>query len=420
MKKLSVLLLSALILVFSACQTARTQSSAIQSGGSANPKTAEATVDCPNTMENQDPGAAPEGADSPAPQNTTQASEDATDEEKLAGEREAVFGNIDENKGVSGMDLKDKDLSKASFEMLSGVNFDSNTVWPGKANLPASFSPAKWLDACKDPGLGMEELHKQGITGKGVSVAVFDKPIKSTHAEYGKRLVYTPVGILGDFHFHGQACASVIAGKTCGVAPKAKLYYFAVPDNGENFDNYCKAMDELIALNKTLPKNGKIRLVSISDGLIEEGTRWENWNAALSKAKAAGIAVNYSNSLGSGNRFAEGGCPPYKDKSDPDNYVCRYKEAKNRPGGPAVIIPGDYRTTAENESNDTYRYYYQGGFSWTIAYVSGLSALAYQVDSQITYDEILNLLYDTATINANGYAVANPAGFIEAVKNKKK
>ncbi len=335
-------------------------------------------------------------------------------------ERQEVLGPLDKNQGVSGLDLSAKDLSKASLEMLSGLVYDNATVWPDVSKLPASFSPSGWLDACRDPGLGVRDLHRQGITGQGVSVAVFDKPIDSTHMEYGGRLVYMPVkDISGSFetlHFHGQACASIIAGDTCGVAPGVKLYYFAVPDNGMNIENYCAAMDALIAFNQALPAGEKIRLLSISDGLQEQGTDWEHFSAALARAKAAGIDVNYSNSLG--NRFFEGGCPPYKDKDDPDNYIYRYPEAKKAPF-PVVIVPGDYRTTAENESSSACRYWNEGGFSWTIAYTAGLCALAYQVDPGITYEKILDLLYDTRTVNKSGSFVVDPAAFIQAVEADK-
>lgn len=331
-------------------------------------------------------------------------------------EIELVFGRLDPIRGLSGMDIRGKNLSKLSIDELAGLSFDTNTIWPDKSVLPGSFSPEDWLNASKDPGLGLSDLHSGGITGKGVSIAVFDKPINSSHMEFSDRLFYKTTDIPGDFetlHFHGISCASIIGGNTCGVAPEVKIYYFAVPDNGRNFTNYCTAMDELIALNKTLPANDKIRLVSISDGLYEDGIQWDKWSVALEKAKAEGIEVNYSNSLGN-KKFAWGGCPPYKDKNNPDNYVNNKNFAKGLSLSFA-LIPADYRTTAENEGNNAYSYWGESGFSWAIAYTTGLSALAYQVNPDITYDEILKLLYETKTINENGIGVINPESFIEAV-----
>jgi 4-aminobutyrate aminotransferase-like enzyme len=40
------------------------------------------------------------------------------------------------------------------------------------------------LTSAINPGLGIRKLHEYGITGKGISVAVIDKPILSTHRAY--------------------------------------------------------------------------------------------------------------------------------------------------------------------------------------------------------------------------------------------
>lgn len=82
------------------------------------------------------------------------------------------------------------------------------------------------------------------------------------------------------------------------------------------------------------------------------------------------------------------------------------------------FIPSNFRTTAKNDRDDAYIYWSGGGFSWAIAYASGLSALAYQVNPKINYDEILELLVDTKTVNKNGTSIINPKKFIEAVKSK--
>ena len=67
---------------------------------------------------------------------------------------------------VSGFDLRDKG------DILSTVTFDTDTVWPEK--LPEGFLPDQILETGKDPGLGIRALHEQGITGKGVSIAIID------------------------------------------------------------------------------------------------------------------------------------------------------------------------------------------------------------------------------------------------------
>ncbi|MDP4145033.1 MAG: S8 family serine peptidase [Bacillota bacterium] len=165
-----------------------------------------------------------------------------------------------------GKDLQTKDFSKVSTDFLMEYAFDKATKWPPSDKLPKDFNTDSIFEEGKSPGLNIDKLHQEGITGKGVSVAIIDKPILKNHKEYNTNLTYIEVGDCSKLHFHGTACASILAGKNCGVAPDVNLYYFAVPDNGDNLNNYKKALDELIKFNKTLPPSKKIKIVSISDG----------------------------------------------------------------------------------------------------------------------------------------------------------
>lgn len=49
------------------------------------------------------------------------------------------------------------------------------------------------METGKGPGLNIRELHRNGITGKGVSVAVFDKCINPDHEEFTGRIIYYAV-----------------------------------------------------------------------------------------------------------------------------------------------------------------------------------------------------------------------------------
>jgi len=105
-------------------------------------------------------------------------------------------------------------------------------------------------------------LHEEGITGKGISAAIFDKPINPRHKEIQDHIIYIPVHSdrtkddqRDRIHFHGIACASILCGKTTGVAPDTKLYYFAVADDANYTYSYCLALEKLLAVNDTLPEN---------------------------------------------------------------------------------------------------------------------------------------------------------------------
>ncbi|HZD56449.1 MAG TPA: S8 family serine peptidase, partial [Anaerolineales bacterium] len=86
------------------------------------------------------------------------------------------------------------------------------------------------MTRAKDPGLGVRRLHSQGITGKGISVAIIDGHIRTDHVEYRDQLAHYEE--LSDFEgipyeAHGSSVASILVGKQIGVAPGAQLYYFA-------------------------------------------------------------------------------------------------------------------------------------------------------------------------------------------------
>lgn len=172
----------------------------------------------------------------------------------------------------------------------------------------------------KDPGLNLSKIHEKGITGKGISVAVIDKPIRSTHDEFKGRMNYYKIGIPQTKpHFHGLACASILAGKTCGVASESKLYYFATPDLWIKSADYIKAVNKIIEINKSLPKNEKIRIVSVSDDVDKDNKNYSKWQKTLKKANSEGLTVVHAD-LFNKEKFSLGGCDASKDRNNPLNY----------------------------------------------------------------------------------------------------
>ena len=276
------------------------------------------------------------------------------------------------------------------------------------------YSPAKWLQAGKDSGLQINRFTGAGLTGKGISVAIFDKPILSSHKELAGHIVYITVGSDTGCDSTVLACASILLGETCGVAPEAKLYYFAVQDDGKNFYNYSLAMDKLIRLNKTLLPKNKIRIVSISDGIMKGDKNWQRWQIALKEANDNGIIVLYGNNVG--GDFCWGGCPPFKNRDNPKNYSVEKVAQGHDIEKSKIILPGEYRTTASNQGKNEYIYWGEGGFSWAISYLAGLYALGLQIDPDLTSGQIRDSLIKTKSFNSEGYGVVNPIGYINEIK----
>jgi serine protease AprX len=303
--------------------------------------------------------------------------------------------------------------------------FNGDTVFPGSEDLAA-----KILENGKYPGLGVEALHDQGITGKGVNVAIIDQNLAQPfHPEFVDRIAaYTDVGTSMSADagsMHGPAVASLLVGKSCGVAPGADLYFAAAPSWTEDSEYYAKALLWIIEKNSTLPENDKIRVVSVSAAPSGDGSPFkknlEMWDDAVAKAQAAGILV-LDCRVGDDTGIV---APGYYDPEAPDD-VARFK-----PGFPqhpvsggridgVIVAPTSGRSTAEAYTADhnSYQYTGQGGLSWAIPYAAGVLALGWQVDPTLTNDEIVSLLFSSAYTDADGNRIINPPAFIKAVQSR--
>lgn len=345
------------------------------------------------------------------------------------------FGEYD----LRSMDLSYLDLSK-ELKALQYASFDSRTIWSD--SLPKEFDPAVVLEQGKDPGLGLRELHEKGITGKGVGIAILDQTLLTDHEEYAKQLKYYKEfgkAQTSNASMHGAAVASIAVGKTTGVAPEALLYYiadfsFMTNEEGEeeyNLTSRAADIDRFIELNKTLPEEEKIRIISYSNGWDLSMKGGAEMEAAAKRAKEAGIAMMYiddddpalKNLFGMSRQFL----------SDPNDYTGflpgifwkdRIFEKDARTD--YLLVPMDNVTTASPTGMQDYVYYANGGMSWVMPYYAGLYALAYQVKPGITLEEFVEAAQNTAhkvSFRQNekdypfGFAV-NPAKIIEYLQSK--
>lgn len=306
------------------------------------------------------------------------------------------------------IDLRCADLRTVSLTELGKgplqVSFDDRTRWP--ETLPVGFDPEKLMELGKDPGLGVRALHRQGITGKGVGIAIIDQTLLADHQEYAGRLRYYE-----EFHtaaqdpasMHGGAVASIALGETVGVAPEALLYFIAddlMKGTGENavrdLSYYAEDIDRFVSLNETLPEGERIRVISISAGYLRDTPGAEAMDAAIARANAAGVAVV----LPGNGRFMGMGREPYGDPNDPavclpGNYWEDWLYNGELDQSETLLLPMDRRATASPTGAEDYVYYSTGGASWKVPYVAGLYALACQVKPDVTYEE-----FETAALAA--------------------
>jgi hypothetical protein len=310
-------------------------------------------------------------------------------------------------------DLRKFDLTDKGAE-LPNAFFDSETRWPEK--LPAGFAPAAILELNRDPGLGLRAIQARGITGRGVSVGIIDTPVLLDHAEYAGRMrLYGEANGLGvPANFHGTLVTSILAGRTCGVAPEVEIYYMGSHnyDIGKdsqvpNAAHYAQGIDRLLEVNARLPREKKIRVISISAGWGPKNRGFKAMNRAVERAEAAGIFVVSANLLdalkGRGLWFwgfdrrstdspddpALGRVLPWKEwvmqVGGRDGFDLYYAKRLGR-AKPVefLVLPEGSKTVAHPGGREEYGFYRIGGWSSISPYLAGLYALACQVDPDVT------------------------------------
>ena len=322
-------------------------------------------------------------------------------------------------------DVRFKDMSKLDLSdrpnIIRTLTFNQKTVWPTTAKMRGNTDPKKALKGAMNPGLGIRKLHKEGITGRGVNVAIIDQPMHLDHPEFaGKIAAYHDVGCGGSqSSMHGPAVASLLVGTNCGTAPGARVYYAAAPSWTKDTAYYAKALDWIIEQNKLLGASAKIRVVSVSAAPSGPGSPFEKnqqmWDEACARAEEAGMLVLDCTT----HRGFIDAC--WYDASNPDNVPkCTPgypgRTAPTRPG--CILVPSSPRTTAEQYHKGEFAYQYcgRGGLSWTIPYCAGVLALGWEVNPDLSPQQIRDLLFRSAYVNKTGQRIINPRQFIRFVK----
>jgi len=317
--------------------------------------------------------------------------------------------------GYSSVDLSRLDLSKKG-KLLKAMTFDSRTVWPEPNLLPPDFDPKAVMEWGKYPGLRVKQLHDRGVTGKGVHVAIIDQPLLLGHIEYKDQLVSYKEIQTGnaDPQMHGPPVASILVGKTCGVAPGAILHYWAEPSWKGDYKYRCIALEQIIRYNREKTKSEQIRIVSVSKGFSLSEPNLDRWKTLLEKARQSGIYVVHCSSMGFG-----AGCRFLKDSDNPANYrLCAfYQRGPVYHESGTFFTPIDHRTTASEKARDAYTFWTRGGLSWGAPYYAGVVALGIQVNPNLRPDQIDKLLYDSGWDFQKGRLI-NPIGFVEAAQKQ--
>ncbi|MCE9646976.1 MAG: S8 family serine peptidase [Chloroflexi bacterium] len=319
-------------------------------------------------------------------------------------------------------DVRSNDLTKLNENLgeslIETLWFNESTRWREQDKNTAQVI----LKLGMNPGLGIRALHSEGVTGKGVTVAIIDQNIVLDHPEFlGKIVKYYDAGTNTSSHegsMHGPAVTSLLVGENIGTAPDAKIYYAAVPSWLDDAQYYADALDWIVEENKKLPEGDKIRVVSVSTmpsgvwALLHKNN--DTWDAAYKRASDAGILVldcTYEQGIT---------VPCTYDLHDPDNVAKCIPNWTGPTDSPhkRVNIPTS-RTTVEEyiEGNFSYQFTGNGGLSWSVPYLAGVLAMGWQINPKLTNDQLLEMIFASAYKTDGPADIIDPKAFIDMIKD---
>ncbi len=324
------------------------------------------------------------------------------------------------NYDVSAADLSGLDVSKATF--------DDFTIWPqDRPQMPKDFNPQEFMEKRKNPGLGIRQLHKRGIDGRGRHVAIIDASVLRPHLEYRESLadyINLKEGDLSRAQANGERGVSVIVGKTCGVAPKAKLYYFAVDFVNNDYSQYKRALDEVCDLHQKLKSSGQNGIdVVVLNNLYSKG----DLAGALQRARSLGIFVcmlSYAYSeeqraqelkhktnllfeFPHATHLTDVECCMYGDVDNPDDYVVHNNRISDEK---SLCLLGYGQTVACQYTIGSYLF--NATSCLRTFWLAGLYALGKSVKENLTSEEFFKTAFDTGDYRKGIGVIINPQKLI--------
>jgi serine protease AprX len=258
-------------------------------------------------------------------------------------------------------------------------------------------------------------LHRQGITGRGIGIAVIDSGVRAP-GELGRRIIEGPdftADVLTDesgrdHTGHGTHLAGIAAGRSVGVAPGAHVVSLKAASAGGSTDveAVIAALEWAIAHRHDLG----IGVVLVAFGADQLPLhRFDPLAAAVARAWGAGLVV--VTSAGNGGQEAPLSTPAHipevitvagAEQVDGRWMLCDFSD-RGVPGcrpdlaAPArslvgPIAPGSEAESAPESSVVAEGYVKGTGTSQAAAAVAGAAALLLEADPSLTPDEVKRVL----------------------------
>lgn len=248
-------------------------------------------------------------------------------------------------------------------------------------------------------------------TGSGITVAILDTGIDSSHEDLGV-IVAGGANTVGgtswnDGHGHGTHVAGTVAALdnpfgVVGIAPGVSLYAVKVLD-----DSGSGSVSSIVAGIEWAVKND-INIINMSLGSSQDS---QTLHDACDAAYGAGLLI-ISSAGNSGNPAGRGDNVGYPAEYSSVVAVAASDSNDRRASfsstGPAVELIAPGVSVLSTTPNNTYSTY--SGTSMASPHVAGVAALVWAVNPELTNAEVRQILIDTAenlglSANHQGYGL---------------
>lgn len=308
----------------------------------------------------------------------------------------------------NGYDLSEVDFSSMEgVEALSRLQYGTNTIFPNSIHTQMMEK----LEKGKDPGFNVKSMHTVGYTGEGITIAIIDQKQDLTHPEIKERIIhYKECAQAEEPSYHGPAVASIAIGKSCGIAPKANLFYLST--GGYHSDPLADdALRYLLEYNRTASEEKKVRFLSCSWG--DELSLSDDRKKLFQELEEQGVMIFGGFWKPGQHRTAGLYRDLTKSTNDPKSYY------SNESNTTKLGIPMGDRTFASK--NDGYTFDHIGGTSWTFPYLAGVGACALQANPDFVkqkgwQDKLWQLMLETGvpvSKEPNANRIIQPAKLCE-------
>lgn len=260
----------------------------------------------------------------------------------------------------------------------------------------------------------LDQRYQYMLNTPDIDIYIIDTGIRVSHSEFEGRALWlintVGDGINTDMAGHGTFCASEAAGKTFGVAKKARLYAVKVLDSLGDGDLFTIQAGILQVLETSRANPGRRAVTSLSLG----GTKSSILENAVSSLTANNIVVSVS----AGNSGADsclyspaalGGIPNAHVLTVGATDINDYRPTWSNYGQcVSISAPGDTITAAWITSDTSTRTL--SGTSMAAPLVAGVAALVLQQDASKSVADVKSIILAWATPNIVDYASVTGGG----------